>query len=123
MTINKYGVPRPRDFSKNSRNNLPDLLDTTKEEIRSLTSKIPGKNNKKSKTSDDRKEIDNLKKEKGTLQKYKNTLNTYLKSGTHGSQIGSGITQFVNPLQLVERILTTWRFNYWWKRSRRTRVY
>ena len=101
MTINKYGIPRPRDFSKNSKNNLKDVSDITNEQLRSLSSKITGKNNKKSKTSDDRKENDSLKKEKGTLKKYKNILNISVQSG---AQTGSGIAQFVNPLHLVERI-------------------
>lgn len=52
MTLNKYGVPRPRDFYKNSRNNLKDVLDITNDEIKTLTTKITGKNNKKSKTSE-----------------------------------------------------------------------
>lgn len=37
MTINKYNLPRPRDFSKNSGKDLQDVLDTTGEEIRLLT--------------------------------------------------------------------------------------
>lgn len=45
--INKYGIPTPKDWSKNTRNTLEDVLDITNDEIKSLTGKINGRSRNK----------------------------------------------------------------------------
>ena len=41
--INKYGIPPPKDWRKNTKDTLKEVLEITNDEIKSLTGKINGK--------------------------------------------------------------------------------
>lgn len=80
MIISKYGIPAPQNWRGSTKQDLEDALDITNDEIKSLTGQINGRSRKQNPTTEDRKEIAELKKEKGILYKYKNNLLTTIYS-------------------------------------------
>lgn len=92
MIISKYGIPAPQNWRGSTKQDLEDALDITNDEINSLTGQINGRSRKQNPTTDDRKEIAELKKEKGILYKYKNNLLTTIYSTpSSSSHTGSGL--------------------------------
>ena len=95
VIISKYGIPAPQNWRGSTKQDLEDALDITNDEIKSLTGKINGRSRKQNPTTEDRKEIAELKKEKGILYKYKNNLLTAIystpsSSSSSSSHTGSG---------------------------------
>lgn len=99
VIISKYGMPAPQNWRGSTKEDLEDALDITNDEIKSLTGQINGRSRKQNPTSQDRKEIAELKKEKGILYKYKNNLLTAIYSSSH---TGSGFQK--RSQDIIDRI-------------------
>lgn len=103
VIISKYGIPAPQNWRGSTKQDLEDALDITNDEIKSLTGQINGRSRKQNPTTEDRKEIAELKKEKGILYKYKNNLLTAIYSRPSSlSHTGSGLQK--RSQDIIDRI-------------------
>lgn len=103
VIISKYGIPAPQNWRGSTKQTLQDALDITNDEIKSLTGQINGRSRKQNRTTEDRKEISELKKEKGVLYKYKNNLLTVIYSQpSSSSQTGFGLQK--RSQDIIDRI-------------------
>lgn len=104
MIISKYGIPAPQNWRGSTKQDFEDALDITNDEINSRN----GRSRKQNPTTEDRKEIAELKKEKGILYKYKNNLLTTIYSTpSSSSHTGSGLPAGAGLLRsedIIDRI-------------------
>ena len=106
--ISKYGIPASQNWRGCTKQDLEDALDITNDENKSLTGQINGCSRKQNPTTEDRKEIAELKKEKGILYKYKNNLLTAIYSQpSSSSHTGSGLpagARLLRSQSVIDRI-------------------
>ena len=102
--LEEFNLIRPKDFMKLSNDEIENTILNTNKIIKSLNGKrasLSRNNNLSTEEKINRKK--DIDEKQNTLKKYKSGLTTFL-SAKSMYKIGSGMTYYNNPLQLLDRL-------------------